>query len=142
MVVTIESILNMFIFFLANIPHTNTHIQVVFITVTVQYTCSLAIQNTIDGVPIVVQWKQTQVVSMRMQVQSMALLIGLRIWHCHKLWCRLQMRLGSCIAVAVAQASSCSSNSTPSLGTSICHRCAPKKNRIPQMSYLLKTKIQ
>ena len=24
----------------------------------------------------------------------------LRIWHCHKLWCRLQTRLGSLIAVA------------------------------------------
>ena len=24
------------------------------------------------------------------------------IWRCHELWCRLQMRLGSLIAVAVA----------------------------------------
>ena len=30
------------------------------------------------------------------------------------------------IVVAVAQASSCSSDSTPSLGTSICSRCRPK----------------
>ena len=37
------------------------------------------------------------------------------------------MRLGSGFAVAVAQASSCSSNLTPSLGTSICHKCGPKK---------------
>ena len=36
-------------------------------------------------------------------------------------------QLGSCVAMAVAWASSCSSNLTPSLGTSICHRCSPKK---------------
>ena len=45
-----------------------------------------------------------------------------------ELWCRLQMWLGSHIAVSLAQASSYSSNSTPSLGTSICCRCGPKKN--------------
>ena len=52
---------------------------------------------------------------------------GLTQWHCPELWCRLQMRLGSCVALAVAQASSCSSDSTPSLGTSICRRWSPKK---------------
>ena len=35
----------------------------------------------------------------------------LKIWHCHKVWCRLQMWLGSCVAVAVQL----SSNATPSL---------------------------
>ena len=35
--------------------------------------------------------------------------------------------LGSCTAMAVAQAGSCSSNWTPGLGTSICHRFGPKK---------------
>lgn len=40
------------------------------------------------------------------------------------------MRLGSGIAVAVAVAGSCSSDSTPSLETSICHRCnSPKKTK-------------
>ena len=34
----------------------------------------------------------------------LALLSGLRIWHCHKLQCTLQMQLGSSVAVAVAQA--------------------------------------
>ena len=29
------------------------------------------------------------------------LLSGLRIWHCCELWCRLQMRLGSYVAMAV-----------------------------------------
>ena len=37
------------------------------------------------------------------------------------------MCLGSHIAVAVVQASSCSSDSTPSLGTFICCGCGPKK---------------
>ena len=39
---------------------------------------------------------------MRTQVQSLASLSGLRIWHCPELWCRLQMQLGSCVAVALA----------------------------------------
>ena len=46
----------------------------------------------------------------RMQVQSLALLSGLRIRGCHELWCRLQMLLGSGIAVAVVEAGHCSSN--------------------------------
>ena len=36
------------------------------------------------------------------------------------------MQCGSGIAVAVAWASSCNSDLTPSLGTSICCRCSPK----------------
>ena len=39
------------------------------------------------------------------------------------------MWLGSCIAVAEVWASSYSSNLTPSLGTSICHKCGPKKTK-------------
>ena len=38
----------------------------------------------------------------RMQVRSLALLSGLRIRHCHELWCRSQMQLRSHVAVAVA----------------------------------------
>ena len=41
---------------------------------------------------------------MRLQVQSLASLIGLRIWYSCELWRRSQIRLGSCVAVAVAQA--------------------------------------
>ena len=63
---------------------------------------------------------------MRTQVRSLALLSVLRIQHCHELWCRLQMQLGSGVAVAVVYAGSYSSDSTPSMGTSICHRCSPK----------------
>ena len=40
---------------------------------------------------------------MRTQVQSLALLNGLRIQCCHDLWCRLQTQLKSHITVAVAQ---------------------------------------
>ena len=46
--------------------------------------------------------------------------------HCCELWCRWQMWLGSCVAVAVALAGSCSFDSTPSLGNSICCKCSPK----------------
>ena len=53
---------------------------------------------------------------MRLWVLSLALLSGLRIWHCRELWCRLQTRLGSCIAVAVAVAGGYSSDWTPGLG--------------------------
>ena len=53
------------------------------------------------GVPLEAQWKQTGLVSVRMRVQSLALISGLRIWHCGELWCRLQAWLGSGIAVAV-----------------------------------------
>ena len=68
---------------------------------------------------------------MRMWFQSLASLSGLRIWHCRELWCRLQMWLGShvAVAVAVAQVSSCSSDSAPSLGTSMCHWCDPQKKK-------------
>ena len=66
---------------------------------------------------------------MRTQVQSQASLSGLRIQRCCELWCMSQTCLGSRVAVAVAVvwASSYSSDSIPSLGTSICQVCGPKK---------------
>ena len=76
---------------------------------------------------------------MSLLVQSLALLSGLRIRHCHELWCRLQMRLGSRAAVALAEAGSYSSDWTPSLGTSMCHGSGPrkwqkdKKKKLPSM---------
>ena len=36
---------------------------------------------------------------MRMWIQSLALLSGLRIQHCRELWCRLQTEIGSQVAV-------------------------------------------
>ena len=53
-------------------------------------------------------------------------LSGLRVWHCCKLWFRLQMWLRSHVAIAVAQARNCSSDLTPSLGTCICHVPQPQ----------------
>ena len=67
--------------------------------------------------------------STRMQVPSLASLRGSRIWCYCELWCSLQMRLGSRVAVAVVQACLCSSDSTPSLGTSMCRICSPKSKQ-------------
>ena len=58
-----------------------------------------------------------RLVSMRVQVQSLGLLSGLRIWHCPELWCRSQTWLRSGGAVAVEKASSFTSDGTPSLDT-------------------------
>ena len=69
------------------------------------------------GVPLMAQWKQILLASMRTQVQPLTSLSGLRIRRCSELWCRSQMRLKSGIAVAVALAGGYSSDSTPSLGT-------------------------
>ena len=49
---------------------------------------------------------------MRLRVRSLALLSGLRMQHCRELWCRSQMQLGCCVAVALAQAGSYSSDLT------------------------------
>ena len=69
---------------------------------------------------------RTQLVSMGMQVQSLASLSG---HSSYAVICGigLQMRLGS--GIAMTQTDNCSSNSTPPLGTSICHRCSPKKKK-------------
>ena len=58
---------------------------------------------------------------------------GLAQWvmirRCHELWCKLQTRLRSCVAVALVEASGYSSDLTPSLGTSMCCWCGPKKTK-------------
>ena len=64
--------------------------------------------------------------SVRMQIQSLALLSGLRILYCHKLWHRSQMwldlaLLGCGIGWRLQLHFDCS------LETYICHRCGPKK---------------
>ena len=64
-------------------------------------------------------------VHMRTRVQSLASLSRLRNWPGFELWCRSQMQLWSLVAVA----GSYSSDSTPSLGTSICLGCSPLKKR-------------
>ena len=86
----------------------------------------------IIGIPVMAQWKQIRLASMRTQVRSLASLSGLRMQHCYERWCNSQMMLRSGIAVAVVQASSHSSDSTPSLETSISHGWGPKKTPPPQ----------
>jgi len=54
------------------------------------------------GVPVMAQWKWIWLGTMRLQVWSLALLSGLRIWHCRELWCRSQKRLRSRVAVALS----------------------------------------
>ena len=53
------------------------------------------------GVPIRVQQKRIRLGTMRLQVQFLALLSGLRIWRYPELWCRSQTQFGSRVAVAV-----------------------------------------
>ena len=59
----------------------------------------------------------------------LASLTELGIWCCCELWCRLQTQLGSHIAVAVVEASSCSSCLTPSPGTCVYLRYSPKEGK-------------
>ena len=66
---------------------------------------------------------------MRMWVESLAPLSGLRTLCCRELCCRSETRLGSGVAVAVVQAGSCGSDSAPSLGTSTCRTQPPPKKR-------------
>ena len=71
----------------------------------------------------------TFLVSMRMWApRSLASLGRLRIQRYCELWLRSQKRLGSRVAVAVAESNSYSSDLTPSLVTLICHGHGPKKN--------------
>ena len=79
--------------------------------------------------PFVAQQKLIQLGTRRLWVQSLAWLSGLKIRRCGELWCRSQMPLGSCVAMAVVSAGSCSSNSPPSLGTSICLGWGPKETK-------------
>ena len=81
------------------------------------------------GVSIMAQRKRIGLGTMRLWVQSLALLSGLRIRRCHELWCRLQTLLGSCVAVALAQACGNSSALPPSLGTSICCGSGPSNGK-------------
>ena len=59
---------------------------------------------------------------MRMRVQSLASLSGLRTQHCCELWCRLT---DTCWDVAWLWLWP----ATPRLGTSICRGCSPKKTK-------------
>ena len=78
------------------------------------------------------QQKRIQLVCMKMRVRCLAYISGLRVRRCPELWCGLQTQLASQVAVAVAVAvalaqAGSNSDSTPSLGTSICCKCGPEK---------------
>ena len=88
-----------------------------------------------QGVLVVAQWVKNPT-SIYEDVGSIpSLASGLRTLCCHILWCESQMQLRSCVAVAVGQASSCSSNSALILGTSKCCTCGPEKKK---KDYILK----
>ena len=74
---------------------------------------------------------------MRLQVRSLASHSGLRIRRCHELWWRLETWLGSGVAVALEEAGGYNSNSTPSLGISICHGYGPKKDKRPKKKIIV-----
>ena len=78
---------------------------------------------------------------MMLQVQYLTSLSGLMIWHCHELWCRLQIQLRYGIVVAVAWARSYTSGWTPNLGTSMCHRCGPKETKKSFLAYVTVTDL-
>ena len=64
--------------------------------------CLLFHKNNQLGVSVMAQWKQIRLGTMRLQVQSLALLNRLMIQLCHELWYKSQMWLGSDVAVALA----------------------------------------
>jgi len=53
-------------------------------------------------VPVVAQWLTNPTRNREVAVPSLPLLSGLTILRCRELWCRLQTRLGSRVAVALA----------------------------------------
>ena len=72
---------------------------------------------------------------MRMRVWFLVLLSGLRIQRCCKLWHRWQMWFRSAL-LWLWHRPAYSSELTPSLGTSICHRYGPKrkKKKLPKLT--------
>ena len=87
-----------------------------------KYKYSYVIKSIIKytlGVPLVAQWLTNLTRNHEVWGSIPGLLSGLRIYCCHELWCRSQTCLGSRVAVALAWAGGYSSNSTPSLATSI-----------------------
>ena len=72
------------------------------------------------GVAVVAQWKWIWLVSTRVWIWSLAFLSGLGIRCYRELWCRLQTAWIPCYCC-------CGFDFTPSLRSSICCGCSPKK---------------
>ena len=73
-----------------------------------------------------------------MWVWSLALLSRLRIWHCRKLWQKLQNLYKSGVAMAMVHHSSWSSDSTPTPETSIwCSYGHKKKEKLFMSNYFI-----
>ena len=72
------------------------------------------------------QWLMSPT-SIHEDVDSVPGLAKLRIWSCHELWCRLQTRLRSCVAVAVVYVAA----TTPT-GLPCATRVALKKDKRPK----------
>ena len=53
------------------------------------------------GVPVMAQWLRNPARNHEVAGSIPGLVSGLRIWRCCGLWCRLQMQLGSGVAVAL-----------------------------------------
>ena len=66
------------------------------------YVCTVLLKLQSLEFPLGLTRLQTLLVCMKRWVCSLALLSGLRIWHCHELWYSWQIRLRSGVAVAVA----------------------------------------
>ena len=88
------------------------------------------------GVPIVAQQKWTRLISLRICFQYLPLISGLRMQHYCELWYRLNMQLGSGVAVAEVQADICSSDSIPSLEIPYAMSVALKKQNKTFLSFI------
>ena len=74
------------------------------------------------GAPILAQRQRIPLGTRRVRVRSLASFSGHSVLRCHGLWCRSQRRLrsGAAVSGVDADTGSCSSDWTPSLGTSTC----------------------
>ena len=106
----------------------------------------LALKKSTLQVHVTVQQKRIRLESMRTWAQSLSSFSGLRIWHHHELWCRLQTQgLDPALLwlwCGVVWVSSYSSNLTPSLGTSICCGVALQKAKKKKKSTLVITRSE
>ena len=80
----------------------------------------------VEEFPLWLSGLRTQLASMRAQVQSLASLRGSRVGCCCRLWCSSQIWRGCGCGVG----QQLQLRLDPSLGTSICCMCSPKKQQI------------